>query len=203
MGVSAKKMGANIRAVFDGATQAERLEGMQWYLKAHIEIDATASKYRMPTSYVAGVVAALSPGNSWERNLEHARILIHDFKQGLRGGDLPMVGSYGRANVLKAERILLGEIPLAVLGGLKVRAFYECLLNPWNPKDAAVCIDRHAKSVAIGYRVADKDSVPTPKQYEVLAAAYRAAANELQVAPHVVQAVTWVAWRNKIVRGDV
>ena len=149
------------------------------------------------------MVAALSPGNVWERNLEHARLLINDFKAGLRGTDLPLVGSYGKANQVKSERILLGEDPRDVLGGLKVRAFYECLLNPWNPADSAVCIDRHAKSVAVGYPVADKDSTVTPKQYGLIAAAYRTVANELQVAAHVVQAVTWVAWRNRIMKGEV
>lgn len=201
--ISQKRMVTNIRDVFNSAAPVERLEGMNWYLKAHVEANAMATKYRMPTASVVGVVAALSPGNSWERNIEHARLLINDFKAGLRGADLPLVGSYGRNNVVKSERILLGENPREVLGGLKVRAFYECLLNPWNPKDGAVCIDRHAKSVAFGYRVADRDSTVTPKQYGLIAAAYKTVANELQVAAHVVQAVTWVAWRNRILKGEV
>lgn len=201
--VSTRRMVANIRAVFESAAPVERLEGINWYLKAHVECEAMATKYRIPTAYAVGVVTALSPGNSWERNMEHARILINDFKAGLRGSDLPLVGSYGRGNVVKSERILLGEDPRDVLGGLKVRAFYECMLNPWNPKDSAVCIDRHAKSVAIGYRVADKDATVTPKQYGLIAAAYKTVASQLQVAPHVVQAVTWVAWRNRILRGEV
>lgn len=201
--VSAQRMVTNIRDAFDKASSQERLEGMHWYLNAHVEANATATKYRIPTAQAVGVVAALSPGNSWDRNMEHARLLINDFKAGLRGADLPLVGSYGRSNVVKSERILLGEDPRNVLGGLKVRAFYECLLNPWNPKDGAVCIDRHAKSVAFGYRVLDKEASIKPKQYALIAAAYKAAANELQVAAHVVQAVTWVAWRNRILKGDV
>lgn len=201
--ISQKRMVANIRDVFNSAAPQERLEGMNWYLKANIECEAMATKYRIPTATAVGVVAALSPGNSWERNMEHARLLINDFKAGLRGADLPLVGSYGRNNVVKSERILLGEDPREVLGGLKVRAFYECLLNPWNPKDSAVCIDRHAKSVAFGYRVLDKEASIKPKQYALISAAYKAAANELQVAAHVVQAVTWVAWRNRILKGEV
>lgn len=201
--VSTRRMVANIRTVFDSAVPQERLEGMNWYLKAHVEANAMATKYRIPTAVAVGVVAALSPGNVWERNMEHARILVNDFRVGLRGADLPLVGSYGRNNVTKSERILLGEDPRDVLGGLKVRAFYECLLNPWNPKDSAVCIDRHAKSVALGRRVLDKEASVSPKQYALISAAYKAAATELQVAPHVVQAVTWVAWRNRILRGEV
>lgn len=201
--ISHKRMVTNIRDVFNSAAPQERLEGMNWYLKAHVEANAMATKYRIPTAQAVGVVAALSPGNVWERNLEHARLLINDFKAGLRGADLPLVGSYGRNNVTKSERILLGEDPRDVLGGLKVRAFYECLLNPWNPADSAVCIDRHAKSIAMGYRVLDKDASVSPKQYALISAAYRAAANELQLAPHQIQAITWVAWRNRILRGEV
>lgn len=201
--VSARRMVTNIRDAFDKASNQERIEGINWYLRAHVECEAMATKYHIPTAVAVGVVAALSPGNSWERNMEHARILINDFKAGLRDKDLPLVGSYGRGNVIKSERILLGEDPRDVLGGLKVRAFYECMLNPWNPADSVVCIDRHTKSVVMGYRVADKDSTVTPKQYGLIAAAYRAVANQLQVAPHVVQAVTWVVWRNRILKGEV
>lgn len=141
--VSARRMVTNIRAVFESASPQERLEGMNWYMKAHYHSEALASKYHFSGAQVAGVIAALSPGRDWGKNLHDAETLINDFKRGCQGADLPMVGSYGRANVFKSERILMGAEPLSVLGGLKVRAFYQCILNPFTTD--AVCIDRHAK----------------------------------------------------------
>ena len=172
---------------------------MNWYTKAHYHSEALASKYRFNGAQVAGVVAALSPGNDWARNLHDTETLINDFKRGCRGADLPMVGSYGRANVLKSERILMGAEPLSVLGGLKVRAFYQCILNPFTTD--AVCIDRHAKSVAHAKRVLDKEATVTAKQYEAISAAYRDVARQLGIGAHVLQAITWVAWRNRIAKG--
>lgn len=48
--VSARHMVTNIRDVFNSAAPVERLEGMNWYLKAHVEANAMATKYRIPTA---------------------------------------------------------------------------------------------------------------------------------------------------------
>ena len=47
-----------------------------------------------------------------------------------------------------------------------MRSFYACLLDPMN-KDW-VCIDRHAKSAALGRPVRDHEASIRDKEYEVL-----------------------------------
>jgi hypothetical protein len=188
----------NIRQVFDNATTDERREGMGWYLKAHVETEAMASKYRFTTAQTCGVIAALSPGRQWDKNLEDAETLLNAFKRGLRRRDLPLVGSYGWRNVEKAENILLSGEPLLFLSGPKTRAFYQCLVNPWKPDDRAVCVDRHAFSVAFGARLAENQMPRDKAGYERVARAYRRTSDDLQLAPHVLQAITWISWRNNL-----
>lgn len=59
-------------------------------------------------------------------------------------------------------------------------------------------VDRHAKSVAFGKRMTDKEATVTVRQYRTIAEACRVAAKRQGVRAHEMQAITWVAWRNQI-----
>jgi len=142
----------------------------------------------------AGVIASLSPGCQWGRNLQDADQLIAAHVAWKR---LPNVGSYGRRNIVKARKILDGDSPFDVLPetGPKTRAFYSLIVNPANA--TTVCIDRHAKAVAVN-RVGsgvDRTNVVRASEYEFYAWHYRAIAERLGLLSHQLQAVTWVCWR--------
>ena len=177
----------NIIRVYLAATAQHVAEGLTWYRDAHklaCELDPDNP------SRAAGVIAALSPRESWTRNVYLATLLYE------RGGDL-QDGTLS-SNLDKARRIYAGEDPLDVLGGAKVRAFFT-LIN--NPDDAeTVCVDRHAFDVAVGRKTDDKARQVLGRKgmYERFARAYRRAAEVLGVTPAQVQAVTWVAWREGV-----
>jgi hypothetical protein len=104
----------------------------------------------------------------------------------------------------KAIRILSGEDPRDVLGGLKVRAFYECITG-----GNQVCVDGHAYSIWLGQRVATSSTPKiSPKLYATIAHDYHLAAQQVnqitgkQYTGSQVQAITWVAWRNLIAGGS-
>lgn len=177
---------ANILACFATATPEEVADGKAWYSTAHTFAVGLSERYGISVTQAAGIIAALSPRLSWDLNLRNADTLV-------RTGD---VGGL-RGNVVKAQRILAGEHPDVVLGGNKVRSFFDNILRP--EESTAVTIDRHAWDIADGDVGDDKSRKALERKgvYQALCDAYIDAAAEVGLAPHVVQAVTWVAWRRR------
>lgn len=192
----------NILAVFFQATILERLEGNNWYDQARLICCELNDKYPINQfEAVAGVIAALSPNNRWERNVKDAEALIFAFSAGLNLEEVK-VSTFNK-NKQKAIAILKGAEPLDILGGRKVRAFYECICG-----DDAVCVDGHAYSIWLGERVS---TTKTPRisdsLYDRISDDYRKAAEQISditgidYRPCQVQAITWVTWRNLIKKG--
>jgi len=185
----------NILRVYRDAPRRLKRDGAQWYAVEHEKLAALALDLGKPLESVAGAAAAISPGMRWD--------LVYYYVRELAGNDPDAVSvpTYSRANVDKAIRSLLGDDPLAVLGGPKVRAFYALLVSP-STSDAVV-IDGHAYNIARAERTALRgDNIPaaarvTSARYRWAEKAYRRAAELLNVAPHAVQTVTWLHWREK------
>lgn len=183
----------NVTRLVRGATDEEFMAGVNWYSDARIIAQALADRGGVTVDCAAGVIAALSPLRSWGENVNLAARAIDS------GG---LVSGTMRDQILKVNTILGGAEPLDTLGGLKVRAFYECIIAGGDT--SAVCIDRHAIDILLNTRNTDDTRLAlTPKRYAAAVKAYRSAAKilskELGVAltGAQVQAIAWVAWRNK------
>lgn len=173
----------NIRDCYQRATDADLVAGRAWYTLAYrTALNLTPHDVRIG----AGVIAAFSPQMSWKKNVELAATCLRTGK---------FVGHYG-ANNRKAEKIAKGADPLSVLGGDKVRAFYECIVNAGQTD--AICIDRHAIAIALGRNATDKERQGLKgKRYKTYADAYRNVAAKVGLLPSELQAVTWVTWRRE------
>ena len=190
----------SILAVFFAASPQEVAEGRDWYDQAYKISRDIAQSLDCPTKTVAAVIAALSPNNKWQRNCSDAYNLIRAIKCGEPVEEVK-VSTYNR-NKDKAVRIVeAGESvdPLDELGGLKVRAFYECIMG----STTAVCVDGHAYSIWKGERISTTSTPSiTPKLYNRISEDYALAAEQINkilglgLTPAQVQAVTWVTWRN-------
>lgn len=187
-----------LQAIYHSADPLTRQAGHNWYQDAHRIASELAAKHNAPESHakhavtlvqVVGVIAAISPGCSWERNVEYADQILRAFTL---GRSVPKVGTYGQKNVDKCKRILAGETPLDVLGGRKVRAFYANILNP--ACEAEVTIDRHAIGAARNLR-GDSAAIVTDWQVKYIACQYKTLATRLGVLPHQAQATVWLQWR--------
>jgi len=193
----------NILAVFFHANSSELLKGAQWYADALRFCSKVAQSTELPLSTVAGVVAALSPNNRWERNQLDAERLCRVFAAGTLSDAAAVKVSTFNRNKSKALEILDGAQPLDVLGGLKVRAFYDCILG-----NNAVCVDGHAYAIWLGsYVPTTKTPKLSPKLYESITAAYGQAAETINgimgtsYTAAQVQAITWTVWQR--IRRDV
>ena len=196
----------NLRTLWNAASEGEKAAGLAWYRTAHNETLALANEVGLPHATVVGMVAALSPGLRWEKNIGEARRVNVALQAGL---PVPSVGVYGRANQAKAEAIYHGADPLSVLGGFKVRAFYQNIYTP--DQTTEITVDRHAYCAAVNRRK-DRDfqhaaingraypKLDKPRPYRHISRHYKVLAAKLGILAHELQAVIWLVWR-RIVNG--
>ena len=191
---------ANIIAVYALATSGERVEGMEWYNRANRVAATIAAEHGISLETAAGVIAALSPNNRWERNIVDAENLIRAYSiGGAEEAENVKVCTYGKMRT-KAIQILEATSIVdhaSILNGRKITAFYECIIG----RTDAVCIDGHAYSIWFGDRLTMKQ-VPNigKKLYAEIVSDYVRAArilseNGTSVTAFEVQAITWCAWR--------
>jgi hypothetical protein len=194
----------NILAVFFNATDLETINGADWYPTANNAALIMAERYSVSLKIAAGVIAALSPNNRWERNLTDADSMIRAYSiGGHNAADSIKVGTYN-ANKIKALSILSGDDCLQILGGLKVRAFYDCIVG-----GDSVCIDGHAYAIWKGARIPTTQTPKiTPKIYDSIVADYRQAARVINLilkanySAAQIQAITWTTWRRMVKEGQ-
>lgn len=187
----------NILATFFLANSAEIAKGARWYTDALQFCATVAQSTGLSVGTVAGVVAALSPNNRWPRNQTDAERLCRTFAAGTLSDAEQIRVSTFHGNKQKALAILAGAQPLDVLGGLKVRAFYSCIMS-----EDAVCIDGHAYAIWLGsYVPTTKTPSISPKLYQSISDDYRQAAVTINgvtgdnYTAAQVQAVTWTVWQ--------
>ena len=166
---------------------ADREDGKNWYRNARVLAETLSPD---DVSKGAGVIAALSPLQSWPLNVRNATSVF----------DTGTCKGLSR-NVDKAERIYNGEAPLSVLSGEKVRSFYLNIMG--DDTVNAVTIDRHAIDVACGVVQSDADRAAAIKGkagYGKVAAMYVEAASIIGgITPAQLQAIVWVYWRRNVV----
>ena len=187
----------NIKAIYELATAAERIDGTNWYPIANDIAETLGEEYGLGGRLKAiGVIAALSPRNKWSRNVQDAENLIAAYvAAGAEQARLTKVCTFG-ANKEKAIKVLglqLGsetEI-LNILSGPKLKEFYSCIYGLDD-----VCIDGHAYCIWTGGRTGLKD-VPAigVNLRRQIKADYRQAAEDLGLTASALQAITWCAWR--------
>jgi len=186
----------NILAVFFTANPAELQHGSRWYPDALAACETIARSYGLPIGTVAGVVAALSPNNRWGRNITDADNLCRLYTSGGYDDAAQCKVSTFNRNKTKALQILSGMPPLDVLGGLKVRAFFECIMG-----NDAVCVDGHAFAIWKGERIpTTKTPTISAKLYASIVADYHRAADTINAVMGTaytaaqIQAITWTVW---------
>ena len=163
-------------------------QGVTWYNRARAH---AALLDPNNVSRAAGILAALSPLNSWPQNMR----LASEVYAGNRS-----IG-YMSNGANKAYRIFDGEAPLDVLSGNKVRSFYLNIIG--DDSVETVTVDRHAVDIACGRVCNDKvrSHWTGGKRYWLTAQMYVRAAQIInsefntEFTGAQIQAITWVWWR--------
>jgi len=188
---------SNITAVYQLATATDFTNGLQWYAQAHAFALRLADLYDVSSLKVHGVIAALSPRNRWERNMQDAESMIKVYSAGGDYDDLVSlkVCTFTK-NKIKAAQILTLDCASdtdikAILSGPKMIEFYHCIQELDD-----LCIDGHAYSIWAGDRIT-LANVPSigKKLRATIKADYHQAAKDLGIKSYELQAITWVTWR--------
>ena len=183
----------NVTRLFRQASLSEVQAGREWYATAHRIAGELAATHGVTLDVAAGVLSATSPLNSWGANVRLAGKVL------AAGGS--KTDGYLGLGLRKANAIIAGAPILPTLNGIKTQNFYRSILSAGAD---GVTIDRHAWSVAVNFRY-EGGVIPnmSATRYESAAECYRRAARILsreygmELSPAVVQAVTWVQWRNR------
>jgi len=187
----------NIMQLLQQATPEEVDFWGHWYHSAHDNVKQLANKYKEPLDVVAGVVAVLSPGNTWLSNLAAADKILKEEHSGSGAANLDYakVNAYN-ANRDKARNILITGNPDGFVRGPKVQVFYASLKDPSFLKDHLV-LDGHAINIWRGQRQSLKQT-PTPsvEEREQMLADYHRAAADTDLSVQAVQALTWFLWKS-------
>ena len=138
---------------------------------------------------VVGITAATSPMKRWEEN---QRLVVDFIKNG-------KCGHFGSVNE-KCQAIMESDGTdteiLDILSGRKTQRFYMSI-NYCTSYDG-VTIDRHALSIALGYRINNETfKTMTKRQYEFFEECYRYAAKSLGITPMLLQSSTWQVFRER------
>lgn len=177
----------NILSVYHRAGRGEIDAGLRWYLSANEEAERISKTFKRSLIEVSAVIAVLSPGLRWERNVGAAERVI---------AKLPLDGLGVRwyDGVRKAERILQGEPCGLVVKGNKVNAFWDNIAFPYTTRK--VCVDGHAYAIWSSDRTS-LDEVPSISDdlYLRIEDDYIRAASVVGVRPLQLQAITWTTWR--------
>lgn len=136
-------MAERIERALSCASDQELRDGLDFYPGAH-GLCRAFSRFHphlfISAESVAGIYAALSPMNGWESNVANVLDVLRF------GADARVNTS--RPNLVKAVAIRNGGLPLEVLRGRKVTAFWRGIAFPDDL--SALPIDRHLINLALG-----------------------------------------------------
>ena len=188
----------SITAVFNLATVSDKNQGLNWYARALEFAHKLHLEYAIEPETIVGVIAALSPRNRWERNMQDAESMIKVYANGGTFEDLMQLKVCTfKTGKQKAATILANKVSdraelLAILKGPKLCEFFNCIMGDCDD----VCIDGHAYSIWVGDRIT-LANVPSigKKLRQNIKADYQEAAKNLGLKSHELQAITWVCWK--------
>ena len=177
---------------YNGATQYEKIDGLTWYSNAFQYAATLHVKYGYSIDKIIDLISVISPGSTWETNnvqLPERMLSMHLAGIHFHSVTLPLYPS----NITKAQQILDGE--RGVLKGNKVRAFADAIRGDSN----SVAIDGWmVKMLYANPGLYWKDTaISSDTMYHAMSDAVRDAAMFVGVAPAMLQAVTWVTYRNQ------
>lgn len=174
----------NILREYRAVNDADKLVGNLWYASAYAQAVEFAFEFSYGVEQAVGVIAALSPQTQWWFNVMLA-------KQAMRSRG--MIQGHTSDTMAKVNRILLGEEPLVVLGGKKVRSFYQNILSA-GEDEGIVTVDRHAWRTVCGRHELGKRNAVPDAGYELAQSAFIRAAEIIGdgLTPAKLQAIVWV-----------
>ena len=177
----------NIIRVYDKADSYS-----DWYKEANAFCRQLSISYAVPLNSVVGVVSALSPLKTWEKNKE---IAIYYLEKGTVKKNNKYINFPKQCEKLPKIMYTNREQKiLDILRGEKTKSFYLNIRYP--ERMVNVTVDRHAIAVALGRVATDEEQALSKNHYKFFEDCYKWTAELLGIRPLLLQSITWETWRN-------
>lgn len=178
----------NLVWLYDQSDRYDRAEGKQAYFRYHLLMQRFADHYGFPLDRTVAAFAALSPNSDYYGNLRSLASLLGGINEG-RPVKHITVSTYKHA-AERAYRFATGKsIFLDVTKGLKTRAFYRNILEPWDEID--VTIDGHMIAAFRGENLTMKEAKVTTRLYKSISHHIQLLARNHGLLPNQMQAILW------------
>ena len=177
----------HVLETYDAATKQDVVDGTSWYPRAFAHCELVAGLTGYSAMQVAGVMALTSAATGWNLNESMpARIIQYITEHGFdaKRPTFVSVNKYAWDKVIRVLR----DNDLSAPDSFKVQAFFRAITGD----QTSVTVDRHAMRIAAGGGMAEDTTI---KGKRLMVEAYTQAADARGIAPSVMQAVTWVAFR--------
>lgn len=188
-----KKVRKNLRFWFKNANQEQVLQGLHWYDDASQYASCLSSEFDTTKEIAAGVLAASSPQNKWERNKIDAYNILNAVNKNIPM-DQVKVSTFNK-NKYKAFEVAKGNTEI-LKSSPKTYAFAR---NIGAGDDNYVTVDRwHIRACKTISSKPKKisDSI-TLKQYNQIQSETVKVAREFGIKPYQLQAIVWVTIRDQ------
>lgn len=165
--------------------------GKVWYLQAHDEAVRLGKQYGISVAQASGIIARLSPGIRWERNVIAAENLLE--------GESKLDGY--RYNAKVARQIAMGQwgdeyVEVLESFGINAPKITNFYANIYDPTDSyPVTLDRWMVRCAYGM-TGEVDKVKR-NEYSRISNLLRKLAKRHDLLPNQVQAIIWEVIRGK------
>ena len=181
------KVRANLREIFNSATDADVVNGAKWYKSAHDICLRYAAQYDTTTERVAQILSALSPNNKWERNIIDTESVLKAVRWGVPAEHIKVCTFH--ANKFKAFAIARGELTISATSP-KTFAFVR---NIGALDETKVTIDLWHLRACFGATI---ETGLTLKRYRELERLTIDEAKKVGLKGYEFQAIVWEALRN-------
>jgi hypothetical protein len=168
---------SKLETIFLRATHDQIKTGVEWYKDAYIAAQKLAKEFDIPIFKVAGVIAALSPNNKWERNLYDTRLFLQS--PSLETKVCTFMGQRRKALMILNCKSSSGV--RLILSGRKTVSFFDNITKHDVPHKVTVDLWM--------YRMAELKQ--SHKNYEIISQAVIELSEKHKVLPHQFQAIVW------------
>lgn len=179
---SHEDMVRNVKAAYDLASPSEVADGIKWYAEANGIAKSIAEKSGVELWQAIELISVASPGADWSLNVKIPALILEGKTDGL---------FITRQSMAKVKRILAGE---SAVNGPKTTSFAQNIAGNHEP----VTIDGWMVRIACADPGIEwKNTSISGGAYKQIALAVKEVANELNILPAHLQAIVWVAYRNR------
>lgn len=186
----------NIIQAYHASSKRQCVRGAGWYAEAQSYAAYFAKTYGSTAGRFADVIGITSSRTPWDRNIIYTAMIGRHWAEGTDPSQTTMFCTY------KNRRLAMDVLSeTAKVKGIKKTNFRGAIMHPDSPAFCAV--DIHAMGLFCGYPLSSRCTF-SDSCYAAAESAYRSAAGQLFIkATSILQAITWLFWRETVLGNAV